>query len=211
MQHIMLDIDGTLIQSYEFDEKCFMDAVHEVTGIAIKNNWATYPHVTDRGILQTFIERQAPQYSLEELENRVKPVFVQNIEQTIKESPAIEVKGAKRFLLNILNNNDYIVSVATGGWGETARLKLQSAGFDTDNLIIASSNDHHARIEIMAIAQAKADPSKGLPITYFGDAMWDVNACKTLGVNLVIVGERVQHHQRISDYSSLETVLGLLS
>ncbi|WP_325894608.1 HAD family hydrolase [Grimontia sp. NTOU-MAR1] len=210
MKHIMFDIDGTLIQSYDFDEKCFMDAVHEVTGIAIKNDWEAYPHVTDRGILQTFIERQAPQYSLEELENRVKPVFIRNIEQTIKESPAVEVKGAKRFLMHVLKNNDYIVSVATGGWRETARLKLQSAGFDTDNLIIASSNDHHARIEIMAIAQAEADPSKGLPITYFGDAIWDVKACAASGVNLVIVGERVDHNQRILDYSSLEQSLSFV-
>ncbi|WP_283131967.1 hypothetical protein [Enterovibrio norvegicus] len=46
----------------------------------------------------------------------------------------------------------------------------------------ASSNDHYARIEIMKSARMRADPTNTLPITYFGDAEWDVRACQQLGV-----------------------------
>ncbi|GAK86809.1 hypothetical protein JCM19238_4417 [Vibrio ponticus] len=53
MKHVMLDVDGTLIQSYEFDEQCFIDAVYETTGLKILNDWHNYPNVTDRGILKT--------------------------------------------------------------------------------------------------------------------------------------------------------------
>ncbi|GAK86810.1 hypothetical protein JCM19238_4418 [Vibrio ponticus] len=46
-----------------------------------------------------------------------------------------------------------------------------------------------------------------MPITYFGDAEWDVRACEELGVNLVVVGERVEHHQSIPNFNSLEQAL----
>ncbi|KXF83260.1 HAD family hydrolase [Enterovibrio coralii] len=207
MNHVMLDIDGTLIQSYEFDEKCFIDAVREVTGLELKADWENYPHVTDRGILKTFISRQAPHYSLSELEKAVKPVFTRNIQKTIDSEPALEVGGAIEFVSYLRKSKEHLVSVATGGWGETAKLKLESAGFETDGLILASSNDHHSRIEIMNTARLQADSTGLVPVTYFGDAAWDVKACETLGVNLVVVGNRVKHHQQIKDFAPLERVL----
>lgn len=210
MNHVMLDVDGTLIQSYEFDEQCFIDAVYEITGLELSNGWENYPYVTDRGILKTFIERQAPQYSLEELEALVKPVFIRNIKETIASEPAQEVLGAKEFVSYLLRSNEYVVSVATGGWGETAKLKLESAGFDTNGLIIASSNDHYSRINIMEVARLQADSEKALSMTYFGDAIWDVKACDKLGVNLVIVGDRVNHPQQIMNFGSLEHALSFV-
>ncbi|HCE3035043.1 TPA: HAD family hydrolase [Vibrio parahaemolyticus] len=207
MNHVMLDIDGTLIQSYEFDEKCFVDAVYEITGLELSSDWGSYPYVTDRGILKTFIERQAPQYSLEELEDLVKPVFIRNIQRTINSEPAKEVPGAREFVSYLMNSDKHVVSIATGGWSETAKLKLESAGFELEGLTIASSNDHYSRIKIMEVAKSQTDSTQNLPVTYFGDAAWDVKACEELGVNLVIVGERVNHQQRIVDFSSLEQVL----
>ena len=48
MNHVMFDIDGTLLQSYEFDEQCYLAAIKEVTGIDLLGNWESYPHITDR-------------------------------------------------------------------------------------------------------------------------------------------------------------------
>ncbi|WP_017007617.1 hypothetical protein [Enterovibrio norvegicus] len=73
--------------------------------------------------------------------------------------------------------------------------------------MLASSNDHYARIEIMKSARMRADPTNTLPITYFGDAEWDVRACEQLGVNLVLVGERFKHHQRIKNFMPLDAAL----
>lgn len=210
MNHVMLDIDGTLIQSYELDEQCFVSAVKEVTGLTLSSDWEAYPHATDKGILQTFIERQAPHYSLEILERLVKPIFIRNITHRLRQEPAKEIHGAKEFVSYLQQSEQHIVSVATGGWGETARLKLESAGFNCDDLVIASSNDHYSRTQIMRLAQAKVDQNATLPVTYFGDASWDVKACKALGVNLVIVGNRAEHHQRIDDFSCLNSVLRYL-
>jgi len=75
------------------------------------------------------------------------------------------------------------LSIATGGWEETALLKLQSAGIDVSGIPIASSNDHYARIEIMKMARVKASACESFPVTYFGDAAWDQKACRELGYN----------------------------
>ena len=41
MKHVMFDVDGTLIQSYGFDETCFVAAVKEVTGVDLVSDWET--------------------------------------------------------------------------------------------------------------------------------------------------------------------------
>ena len=208
--HVMLDIDGTLLQSYEMDEQCFVDAVRETTGLEISTDWGSYPFVTDRGILKTFIEEQGLKYSLAELESIVKPVFIRNVQQSVKTSPAQEVSGAKKFVSYLLDSDEYVVSIATGGWGETAKIKLESAGFETEKLAIMSSNDHYSRIKIMELAKSAINQIDNNLVTYFGDAEWDLEACKELAVNVVIVGDRVNHYQRIQDFNCLDTALGFV-
>ena len=208
--HVMLDIDGTLLQSYEMDEQCFVDAVRETTGLEISTDWGSYPFVTDRGILKTFIEEQGLKYSLAELESIVKPVFIRNVQQSVKTSPAQEVSGAKKFVSYLLDSDEYVVSIATGGWGETAKIKLESAGFETEKLAIMSSNDHYSRIKIMELAKSAINQIDNNLVTYFGDAEWDLEACKELAINVVIVGDRVNHYQRIQDFNCLDTALGFV-
>lgn len=203
----MFDIDGTLVQSYEFDEQCYVKAVREVTETEIDTNWENYPNVSDRGILKTFLENQNLSYSLSELEELVKPVFIENIKGVLRQEPAEEVKGAKEFVSYLMNDGNYKISLATGGWYETAKLKLDSAGFNVDDLVIASSNDHFSRVEIMKLARLKIDREQNFPVTYFGDALWDVKACEELGFNLVIVGDRAEHTQQILDFLSINDVL----
>ena len=210
MNHVMLDVDGTLIESYNLDEKCFVEAVKEVTGIALNSNWESYPYVTDRGILMGFIERQAPHLDLIELEPSVKSAFIRNVRESLSKKPATEVCGAKKFVSTLMNSDKYVVSVATGGWKETALLKLQSAGFNTDDIFIASSNDHYSRTKIMQLAQTKVKQESEIPVTYYGDAVWDVKACEELDINLVIVGNRVVHHQTIPNFLDLDESLSFI-
>jgi len=205
VKHIMLDVDGTLIESFEFDEQCFTDAVKQITGLSIESDWDSYPNVTDRGLLMTFIERQAPHYKLAELEPLVKQQFISNITDHLKSNPAREVRGARAFVRHLLSSNRFVVSIATGGWGETAKLKLGSAGFDIRGIRLISSNHHHQRTKIMKLAIDTTGNVNNL--TYFGDAQWDVDACEELSMNLVIVGDRVPHSQRIENFLSINSAL----
>ena len=54
----MFDVDGTLVHSTDFDERCFIEAVYAVTGRQINRDWVSYPHVTDSGLLTHFFDCQ---------------------------------------------------------------------------------------------------------------------------------------------------------
>lgn len=213
MQHLMFDIDGTLIQSFEFDEKCYVDAIADVFGETLDCNWHEYPHITDTGILQSFIEKHNRQETLSQTLGLVKASFIKRIEQHIKQHAVVPSNGALDFFnsVNSSANGQFSVSIATGGWRETAELKLASAGFDISNTAISSSNDHYSRTEIMKHSLSLLNISDLKRVTYFGDAQWDKTACEKLGINFIAVGDRVQHHQQISDFSESDKALSFIA
>src|SRR5579862_9125421 len=51
---VIFDIDGTLIDSNDFDSRFYASAVRHVLGkdVMIRPGWIDYRHVTDSGILQ---------------------------------------------------------------------------------------------------------------------------------------------------------------
>ena len=195
----MFDIDGTLIESYDFDSECFTEAVKEVTGLEIDTDWARYKHVTDTGILNEFFNENSIENTNEVTEN-IKCAFLAKIQTRIDEESIKEINGASEFITKLKELDDIVISFATGGWLESAVLKLKSAGIDISGIPIASSNDHHSRIEIMKIAEQRAIKESRLSFTYFGDGSWDLKACKELGVNFVLVGEKLEHNQSIKSF-----------
>ena len=203
LNHVMFDIDGTLIESYDFDSECFTEAVRDVTGYAINSDWSRYKHVTDSGILNQFFEEKCIE-NTHQVAEQIKKMFLVKIRARLDKEPINEVSGASKFISQLKQLDNVIISLATGGWLESAILKLESAGIDISGIPIASSNDHHSRIEIMKIAALRATNSSRLSFTYFGDGSWDLKACKALGVNFVLVGDKVEHSQSITSYKQME-------
>ncbi|WP_228553551.1 hypothetical protein [Pseudoalteromonas sp. PPB1] len=62
----------------------------------------------------------------------------------------------------------------------------------------------------MKIAEKRAVKEVRLSFTYFGDGSWDLNACKALGVNFVLVGDRVKHSQSIMNFEKQDEVLAYI-
>jgi phosphoglycolate phosphatase-like HAD superfamily hydrolase len=209
MLQIMFDIDGTLVQSYEQDEACYVDAVKEVLSIEINQDWESYDNVTDAGILQQVImEQNLPNH--EAIHKKVKSTFIRNIGEAIKQNPIKEVAGASDFLDYLKKQKNVSLSIATGGWYETAVLKLESAGINFDGLPIASSNDAWKRIEIMSIAANKANAETNHSFTYFGDGSWDKRACEQLGYQFILVGNKLHHHYNILDFKLADEIFNLI-
>ena len=71
---MMFDIDGTLVESYEIDSQCFIDAVKEVTGLHVNPDWSKYQHVTDSGILNEILFSQR-HIDREEVNAKVNSAF----------------------------------------------------------------------------------------------------------------------------------------
>lgn len=209
MHTIMFDIDGTLVDSFGFDEVCFVNAASEVLDCEIDTDWESYTHVTDKGLLLELLQRLGREQEIEKIEPLVKQRFVAGIEGHLVENGLQATPGAPEFLKLLNAREDVHLSIATGGWRESAQLKLQAAEFDLSGVPIATSNDHHIRTEIMRLAQAGANPDH--PVVYFGDAEWDKLACAELGYQFVLLGDRTEHSIQIKDFKDAAHIFELLN
>ncbi len=191
MINVIFDVDGTLVDSYELDAELFCQAIAEVLGQArIREDWAEYTHVTDSGILAQIFQDNgiAPGPDLEEA---VRARFCQLVSTALATQPCAPVPGAAATIRGLHQKSDVAVGVATGGWSHTARAKLHAAGFETTSWILASSDDHAERTEIMCTCLARL-PEPDAPTVYIGDGEWDQIACSNLGWLFVGIGPRLQ-------------------
>lgn len=209
LHHVMFDIDGTLVESYEMDSRCFIDAVKEVTGLSINSDWSEYQHVTDSGILNEILFSEGYSDS-KEIKFEVKQCFLKNLEASIAVQPVKEILGAAVFLYLLQSMSNVTVSLATGGWRESATLKLESANIDYSSIPLASSDDHSSRMEIMRLAANRAGNNQ-YPCTYFGDGVWDKEACDHLEYNFVLVGNKFAHKPSIINFQSTESALACIA
>lgn len=105
------------------------------------------------------------------------------------------------------------VAIATGGWYETATLKLRYVGIDPARLALATGSDAVARTAIMRLAQVRAAGDEAFRrVTYFGDGPWDQRASAELGYDFVAVGRGVEHAVRfddLADHAAIAALLGI--
>ena len=188
MHAVVFDIDGTLLQSAAVDDDLYRAAVRQILGnVAFRTTLAEYDFVTDSGILQQiFQDNGIP--GEEATVAAVKARFVELIDAYIRvNGPFPEVPGAFRHLERYRHSPQHFVAIATGGWRQTARLKLETAGFSLTGLPLASSDDAYERVDIMKKALTRPE-SEFTSITYYGDGSWDKIACEALGWRFIAVG-----------------------
>ncbi len=184
----IFDIDGTLLQSAGVDDELYKEAVGSVFhGAFFRPALSDYDYVSDSGILsQVMIDNSIPDDP--EAVSRIKSNFVGLLNEHIaKHGPFPEVPGAKNILKKFRESPDHAVAIATGGWRESALLKLQTAGFGELADPIATADDAYDRKEIMRIALARLSGTY-TSVTYFGDGPWDRDATSGLGWKFVAVG-----------------------
>ena len=199
MEAIILDIDGTLVDSMGVDPVLYFSSIERVLGPVDLRDLDDYEHVTDSGILGQILEENG--YSeVDEIIASVKSVFLEGLNTHIEEIgsfPAID--GAMQFVEQLRRSADTRIAIATGCWRESALLKLQTTGFDVEGIPLATSDDSPSRVDIMRSALEKIGGDTGA-VTYFGDAEWDQRACRDLGWNFVAVGPRLGGIRSFSNF-----------
>lgn len=213
MHLILFDIDGTLVDSDEFDSELYVQAVGEVLGIEIGDDWSAYRNVTDGGILDEIIDNAGLTAGRLRIHAEVKAVFAGLVSEYLveKEGRLPEIEGAGAFLAKLESLQDVSMAMATGGWEETARMKLRAAGLDRYSLPLASGSDALTRVEIMRIAENRAlDGRDAGRRTYFGDGVWDKRASEKLGYDFIAIGDKVQHLARYPNFRHRQTMLSRL-
>ena len=199
MNLVMLDIDGTLIQSYEYDREVFGQVIGELLGCpSINADLNGYVDKTSLGVTREAIQRVTGRNpepeEIEEVKRRVLWCF----EKMHQDSPQIfcEVLGASSFLEQLRHLDGVGIAIATGCWLSEALFKLNASGMSINGISIASSDDSQDRKQIMAIAAEKAKRFYHCPnfdhTVYLGDGPWDLQSSRALGYGFVGIGPRAQ-------------------
>lgn len=143
---------------------------------------------------------------VEEIE-KIKSHFYGLLSQA--ENQYQEIKGALAFIDQLAGHDQFQVAFATGGWRETALLKTNSIGFDIEQHVFKSSNDHYSRAEITKLAMSEAlssvNNSSFSSVTYVGDGLWDLHTSNGLGIDFI--GVDVHGKGRLS-HAGAEKVIG---
>ena len=211
---VISDIDGTLVKSSGFEDDLYVAAVRDVFGdVCIRKAWNTYRHVTDSGILRQIMEEN--RIRGEDRIREVRSRFGDKVSQYLRDggecNPTI---GAVDLIDELRAAPGFAVGFATGGWGHTARMKLEHAGFNLEHAVLASSDDSEERAGVMQKCLDTLD-AKGnyfQRIIYVGDAEWDVRATRELGWHFIGVGPRLKDRcdYWIEDFSRREAFMEML-
>jgi phosphoglycolate phosphatase-like HAD superfamily hydrolase len=224
MNLVMLDIDGTLTQSYEYDQEIFGLAIGEVLGCPPVNADLTgYINKTSTGVTEEAIRRvSGTEPKAEQIED-VKINVLGRLENMHKQVPKIfaEVPGAAYLLERLRANDSLGIAIATGCWQSEALFKLQTSGISATGIPMATSDDDTNRTRIMQIAVERARNFYACPgferVVYLGDGPWDMQEARTLGFGFIGIGPRIQalmNHeagQWYPDFLDTEAVLASIS
>lgn len=210
MHFVTFDLDGTLADSEAFDGELYVEAVRSVLGVEIEADWTGFRHQTDSGILNEIFDRSTPNADRPSLHSAVRRHFTDLVHDYVAARGGVvpEIPGALQFVSRLLKHPGVRVAVATGGWQETALIKLRAIGLDPLRLPLASSSDAMSKVDIIQIAERRTLPTENAKRkTYFGDNRYDKEVSRELGYDFIAIGENVDHHLRYPNFLDAESIL----
>ena len=211
MNLVMFDIDGTLTQTFAVDSDCYVQAVAEVSGLsAISTDWAAYRHTTDSGILDEIYRTRLERSPSEGEIQAVRELFIRKLRQAAsRSSTAFAMVNGARELIRRLMDGGHAVSLASGGWRDSALMKLATAELQFDGMPAAFADDALSRGEIMLCSYRRACAVHGVAefddVVYVGDGVWDAKASRLLGYHFVGVGDN-ERARRLSELGAVATL-----
>ncbi len=224
MKFIIFDIDGTLTNTTQVDDDCFLAAYQETFQVDTTDHYCgDFKHVTDWGITEELTQRKLNRLPTEAEYAQMILNFEQQLIRTKSEHPDWfhEVPGARIFFEYMLEHPEYKVALATGCWEVSALFKLNAAGITLpEGIAFGHSNHEKSREDITrhALKQLrKQHPEEPESIVYLGDGIWDFHTCNNLGIPLIGVDvsgngklKELGVASVIQDYLDLGAVLEVL-
>lgn len=202
MKLVMFDIDGTLTRTDQADELCFVRALQEVFGFTdINTDWAGYLHCSDSGILDELFQHRLgrPPEALEI--STFQSHFFSLLEAAAAALPFSPVPGARDFVSSLVSSSEFAVSLASGAWECSARMKLSSVGLDFGQIPAAFADTAHAREDIMRASLSRAVQSclrdSFDAVIYIGDGVWDARAARNLGYGFIGIAHEPARRERL--------------
>jgi|SRR6187402_1615383 len=189
---IVFDVDGTLIGGEPADWASFEGAFEEVAGFALTAEFfAGLEEVTAQAIVHQALAA-LPLEERRAREHAVRVGYLRRLQAAHQSNPqCFPAANGALALLRELVAAKRPVAIATGDWRETISFKLRCAGIDVAGVPMMTSSEHYSRADIIAAAVSAAGGALQ-QATYIGDGLWDLRACRKLGISFVGVGARVE-------------------
>ncbi len=203
MHLVVFDVDGTLVESEDFDDILYARAIRTALEIDVDEDWSRYRHQTDSGILNEVLDRNGIKGDRSLAHASVRRDLIALVAGYLADRGGRlpEVPGARAFVNRLAAWPEVVIGIATGGWQETAAMKLRAIGLDPDTLNLASGSDAESRVEIMRTAAERTLAGRSAERkTYFGNRPWDREASRRLGWHFIGIGPDVEHGTRFDDF-----------
>jgi phosphoglycolate phosphatase-like HAD superfamily hydrolase len=221
---VVFDIDGTLTDTIGVDDECYREAIAAALDVAADTvDWSGAAHVTDAGIFEWLCARHGRPIPAAGAVAETRDRFVERLKVELANHPdAFTAIPGARAALASLDATGWRMAVATGGWGPSARMKLQAAHLSVDDAVLACADDATARADIVQLAMARAERFYGCRfdrVVVLGDARWDVDAAALLGLPFIGIASEARAsmlhaagaHIVLADYSDIDTFHAALS
>jgi phosphoglycolate phosphatase-like HAD superfamily hydrolase len=217
---LVFDIDGTLTQTTRVDSRIFNNAVQAVLPAADVESIEGFVEMTDTAILRKICsDLGETQYA--SVEARVLEQFMAGLSTAFSEEPSSfsAVPGAQQ-VFSAVRDAGWVPAMATGAWRPSAELKLKAAEIPTTGVPLSTSSEATRRLDIIqnAVRKATSDTEPD-ELVYVGDGIWDINACRELGIGFIgrAEGDEIESMMRrgaravVPDFNDLGSFLHLLS
>lgn len=188
---VICDVDGTLIGGQRLDWACFGGAIQSILGfMPTKEFFAAWPEITAQAIVEAAI-RHVGRAGETGLAEQIQTESLRRLRAARAADPAAfpARAGVREVLAVLAGRPGTIVAVATGDWWSTISCKLDAAGLDLSLWPLATSSDASRRTEIIALAAQRAGQPLSAAI-YVGDGLWDLRACRELGIPFIGTGAK---------------------
>jgi phosphoglycolate phosphatase-like HAD superfamily hydrolase len=202
MRLVIFDVDGTLTDTMAVDARCFLRTFVEVCGFQnVDSDWSRYENATDAGIFREIFESRRGRAPSTAETKHFRDHLVALFRSAAQEKVFAPVPGAPDLLVRLKQNDEYRVAVATGCWADSARIKMAGAGMRYDDYPSASADDAQEREAIVQLAVDRAGRNVEEPFSraiYVGDGVWDVLACRKVGIPFLGIAAGMQKERLIA-------------
>ena len=223
MKLVIFDIDGTLANTKQIDDACFIRAFDTTFQIDIREQkWEDITHLTDWGITEEIIQKHLKRNPTEAEYALMEANMITNLKTAKAENPAHfqEITGAVSFFKHLQTLPNITLGIATGAWEKSALIKLGAIGIDPTNYPFSNSSHFKTREGITnhAIQQASATYTGDFDeIIYFGDGVWDYKTCRNLGIRFIGIDilqngklKRIGAETVFEDYRDIDKILAMI-